>query len=779
MANHTLAQLANPNALKDRNNLLSRNGLSRFYENWPWFVLSVFLSMVTALAFLRYKTPEYKINASILVKDDTKGSDFGEAIVLQGLGLTSGKSNVDNEVEVLKSRTLAESVVKDLQVYVQYFSKGKVKTTEIYTDAPFLLRFVNEPQLEPKREQENYMVSVGKHFEFTLTNQGKKYTGKFRDTISLPLGKVILTKTTYPVIEGNTYSIRIGRLDQTVKQYRKALSIAATNKMVSMINLVLTDLLPERGELILSRHIANYLINSINDKNRVADSTVAFIDANLRLVTDELVVIEKEIEKFRRANHLADMEESGRILLQSSDQVSKEQTENAVHLKVIELLQAHLRENAQQIIPASLIIDEANFTELISKYNQLQLTRGTELMNRTSDHPVVKNLDGQLHSLKENIESSIAAKKAALQIQIAQLTRHQSASESQLDLIPGKQRIFLDYSRQQQIKQELYLFLLKKRVETSLSKSSTIANGRIIDNPRADIFPFRPNRQLTLLVALLIGLCLPALFIYTKEMLSDTIGERIDIEEYVPAPIIAEIGHKSPKQIGVLSQNAPRYLAEQFRVLRTNLQLSMGAGEQVILVTSGKGGEGKSFVAVNLAATISLIRKRVVLVEFDFRKPKIASYLNLRNKGITDYVISDRPLEEFVQTSHEGAGFDVLVCGSIPHNPAELILLPKIEEMMKQLRSQYEYILMDTAPIGMVTDAQLLSRYADITLYIVRRKFTIKSHLNQVKELYYNNRLPRLNVVFNEVKASTGGDYSNYMDAGPDPFLKRLFSRFF
>jgi tyrosine-protein kinase Etk/Wzc len=779
MENYSLEQLTNTHSFADQGNSLLRKTLSRFYENWPWFVLSLWVSVLIAVVFLRYKTPEYKISASILVKDDTKGSDFGEAIVLQGLGLTSGKSNVDNEVEVLKSRTLAESVVKDLQLYVQYYSSGKIKTTEIYTDSPFRLRFVNDPVTYPKQRFETYTITLVDNMGFTLTNQNGTCTGRFNDTITLSMGRAILSKTQFPVVAGNTYSFGISGVDEAVKKYRKSLSIAPTNKMVSMINLVLTDLLPEKGEVILSRHLDNYLKNSISDKNRIADSTITFIDQNLRLVSDELLVIEKDIERFRKINHLADLGESGRILLQSTDRTNKEQTENAVRLKIIELLQTYLRENSEQIIPASLIIEEANFTELITKYNNIQLIRGTEMVDRKSDHPIVKNLDSQLKILKGHIESSIAAKRAALQIHVAQLSGQKVAGESQIDLIPGKQRMLLDFGRQQQIKQELYIFLLKKRVETSLSRSSTIANGRIIDNARAEIFPFRPSKQLTILLALMIGLGFPAVLIYSKDLLSDKVSDRADIEQFVQAPIIAEIGRKSHTNIGVFGKNAPHYLAEQFRVLRTNLQMSLKTDGKIIMVTSGRGGEGKSFVSINLAATFALINKRVILVEFDFRKPKIAGYLNISNKGITDYLLSDDDLNQFIQPSGERGGFDVLVCGTIPHNPAELILLPKIKTMIDRLKDQYEYILFDTAPIGIVTDARLLSRYAQITLYIIRRKFTVKQQFSLINELHSNAKVPRLNVVFNDVKAVSGGDYGYYTETVETSFLKRALRRFF
>jgi tyrosine-protein kinase Etk/Wzc len=756
MENPTLERVTNNYFSKSGREILVQNFIRHFYENWKWFVLSVFLSLILASLFLRYKTPEYKVSASILVRDDTKGSDFGDAIVLQGLGLASGKSNVDNEVEVLKSRTLAENTVTDLQLNVQYFSKGYIKTTEIYGDSPIILRFIVWTPEAIKEDFQVYNFAM-RNNGFTLSGKDKSWSGEFGDTLDMPFGRAILRRSRSAIVPGNAYSIRVNKIDQTVRKYSSAISIYATNKMVSMINLIVKDILPERGEAILSTHIANYLKTSIIDKNRIADSTIAFIDQNLDIVSGDLHNIERDIENFRKTNHLADIDETSRLLLQHSGQTESQRIDNEVQLKLIESLQEYLKKNTDAIVPATLVIHEAGFTELINRYNELQMERGSALLNSTDQHPVVKNLANQITTLRENIETIIDAKKVALKVHISELGKYSSGFRSEIDRIPGKQRIYLDYSRQQQIKQELYIFLLKKRVETSLSKSSTLANGRIIDAPKADINPFSPSRQLTFLLAFLIGLGFPAAIIYAKDLFNTRVQSKLEVVERTGFPIIGELGHKSNAHISVFGEESPHYLTEQFRVLRTSLHQMTGAHRRVVLLTSSMGGEGKSFVSINLAISIAMIGKKVILVEFDFRKPKIGVYLNLKNEGVTDYLKSEKPLTDFIQSSDLSPGFDIITCGSIPSNPVEMIVLPKTKEMIASLTENYDYVFLDTAPIGIVTDAQILSQYAQTTLYVVREEFTFKHQLNDLAEL--RTKVPNLHIVLNDVKSIRGYDY--------------------
>jgi tyrosine-protein kinase Etk/Wzc len=746
-----------------------------FLGNWKMYLLSLILCVVAAMIFLRYQTPRYKIHASILVRDDTKGSDFGEAIVLQGLGLSSsGKSNVDNEVEVLRSRTLAESVIKDLQLYVEYYTSGNIKTSQLYEEAPVTLHFLTYKL--SKSQATTYTVSL-KKAGFILGDGARSWQAAFGDTLRLPAGTAILRRTTFPFIPENTYTIRIPDIAQCVKTYRKVLSISATNKQVSMINLVLTDILPEKGEAILKQHIYKYIGNSIDDKNRIADSTISFIDQNLRIVAAELREIESRIEQFRRRNHLTDIGGQSKILLENSSQNVREKNEYEVQLKVIELLQNFLKQHPNRVIPASLVMYEASFTDLINRYNELQMTQTTELMGHTEEHPLLLNIKDKLTELREQIEIGIEAKKSSLQIGISQRDRYSAGFQMQMDLMPAMEATFLDYSRQQQIKQELYIFLLKKRVETTLSKSSTLSNARIIDLPKADDIPYTPNRQLILLVAVLAGIALPSALLYGKGIADPRITTETEIRAVVAAPLLGRIGHNTNPGLDVFSNSVYHVVAEQFRVLRSNLQGLNLHEQKTILLTSSMSGEGKSLITINLAISLAMMDRKVLLMEFDFRKPRIASYLGLKPQGITDALVSGKPIERFIQKSSKPENFHLLVCGQVPPNPAELLATHKISELITSLKTQYDYILFDTPPIGIVTDAQVLSQYADTTLFIIRLRHTFKHQLNEIQELKDKNRLPNLNIVVNDVPVKPGHHYRyKYQteDTPPSPIVRWL-----
>ncbi|WP_221394527.1 tyrosine-protein kinase [Dyadobacter sp. NIV53] len=748
------ATLGNPG----QNELLIRKLWQLLYK-WYWFALSLVICLCIRFIFLRYTTPKYEIHASILVKDDTKGTDSGEAALLEGLGLSSGKSNVDNEVEILKSRTLMESVVKDLQLYVQYFASGHVKTTEIYDKSPILLTYVDPEAAVSIHHEITYYLSFGGKNRFTLTDNIQTWNQAFGDTFHLPTGYVVLTRTAFKLVSEDTYSIKVTGVKQTVNKFSQELSVLATNKLVSIIDLKLTDILPSKGEILLEKLIENYLHTSITDKNRIADSTIAFINQNLKLVLEELTDVEKQIEEFRTRNQVTDINEQTKLLLNNYSQYDKERVTNKVQLKVIESLLAFITENPTKPIPSSIVMQEAGFILMVEQYNTTQLSHERASAIHTSEHPGLQSLDIQLRRMRDGLISDIESRRKELQLKDREIKRYTSGFQSQIDHIPAKERVFLDYTRKQEIKQELYIFLLKKRIETSISKSSTLANGRVIDPAKADDIPITPNKQLTLILALLLALCIPITVFYTIDIFNTTITDKSDVMDLVDLPILAEIGHNQTGVINIIHQNNRGQIAEQFRALRTNLKYVTGTeNDQVVLVTSSMSGEGKTFISINLCATLQLTGKKVILVEFDLRKPKIAGYFHLKGKGLTDYLITDINTEDIIQSSGND-GFDVITSGQLPPNPTELMLSPKIANLINLLKEKYDYIILDTAPMGLVTETKLLSPHADMSLYVIRQKFTSRHQIKDIQQISKQNILAKLNLILNDVKAIPGYGY--------------------
>jgi tyrosine-protein kinase Etk/Wzc len=735
--------------------------LRLLFHHWQWLMLSVLVSCAAGIIFLRYSTPKYEITASILVRDDTKGTDLGETVMLENLGLSGGKNNVDNEVEILRSRTLMEKVVSDLQLYIQYFASGRIKTTEIYDKSPFVIKYLGSAPVNSRGLPVTYTVTFKNNEQFVLSDNSRSWQQSLGDTFLLPPGIVTLVKTDFKPDSDDKYSIKIAGFEQTVKKYSQQLSVSVTNKQVSVISLKLTETLPFKGELILKKLIDNYLYSSITDKNRIADSTIAFIDQNLKLVSQELTGIEKQIEQFRTLNHITDINEQARLMLTNKSELDKENIETEVKLNLVQSLLDFIEKNPGQVIPSSVIMQQPDFMSVAEKYNNLQLTRDRAQLGSTSEHPVVRNLDSQLARLRTDLVNSVVSKKRELFISKNELTKNIAASHSQIRGIPSKERIFLDYARKQEIKQELYVFLLKKRVETSISKSSTLANGRIIDAAKADEIPVSPNKQLIFIIAVLLGISAPILLFYITDVFNTRITDKQEIADSVPVPVISEVGHSLETGFNSNKLKSSGRIAEQFRTLRTNIYfLSAVRARQVILITSSMSGEGKTFIAINLSKTLQLAGKKVILVEFDLRKPRIAALLDLKGRGITEYLISDIDPEKLIQPSGI-TDFDVLTCGFIPPNPAELILSSKIECLIDQLKANYDYVILDTPPIGLVTDARIFSLYADMSLYVVRQKFTFRHQLKLIEELAVNNHLPEMHIVLNDVREISGYGYTD------------------
>ena len=732
-----------------------RKALDRILKHWYWFLISAIIGLVGAWLYLRYASPDYKINAKILVSDDKKGGDIPGQEILSQLEMFSNKSNVDNELEILKSRSLMEKTVRDLQLNVFYFYKGRIRTTEQFGKVPFNLDWIN---LKDTLKVANYVITPQGEDKFLFSREDLKKEGHWGDTLYLPEGVLKISRNPIFALTKEEYLIRVLSIDDAVALYQHLLDVSIPNKQVSTIDLSFQSTIPAKGEAILNRLIQNYLRSSVDDKNRIVDSTIAFVDGRLAIVSEELSGVEKDIQKFKQQNELADIQEQAKMLVSGTGDFDKQLTEQAVRLSVVESLQQYMADdtNNKRVVPSSLIVQDPTFVGLVGRYNALQLEKDRLLMSSTESNPVVVNLNQQLTALRNDMRSSLASLSSGIKASIAELEKKAGVLTQQIRQVPGKERIFLDYSRQQEIKQELYLFLLKKREESAISKSSNLATARIIDAAKSESRPFKPKSTLMYALGLLLGFLLPGAILYLQDLLSRRIRNKQDILDNTPVPIIAEIGHNDEDHV-VFDNRSP--LAEQFRALRTNLQFVLSnADEKVIMLTSTMSGEGKSFVSTSLASVLALSGKKVVLMEMDLRKPKISEKLGLSNfSGFSTYSIGKTSVSELIKPSGFNDNCFVISSGPIPPNPTELILQERTRHLFQELRNQFDYIIIDTAPIGLVTDAQLLAKYADATMYLVRQRYTFKNQLMLPKELYINKKFPKLNIVVNDVKV--GDEY--------------------
>ncbi len=746
--------------------------VGKFRFLWPWMLICALVAVTIAGLYLYFTPNQFKVNAKILIKDDEKkGGGGGDLSMLKSIGLLSGASNVDNELEIIRSYTLMREVVQDLQLNVQYFKKENLKTTELYgKTAPFQLWFESFNKSAFAEGALKYEVVVTNKGLSLKAEEGPAYQVSWGDSLTIPAGKLIALRNAGAASKGSeTYSLVVSNPDLVADGMVKSIEASIPNKQVTTINLAIEESIPERGEHIINKLINAYMRANVDDNNRIADSSMAFIDARLMVVGDQLSNIEKEIQVFKQKNEISDLGEQAKAMISSTSDYAREVSQQEVQLSVIESLERYIKENSgnPRIVPASLVVQDPTLSAVVGQYNSLLMQRSRLLLGSTETNPMVVNIDGQLQDLRQDMISGIQSVKRGAQVALKSLRSNSSDLEARMRQVPQKERVALDYSRQQAIQQELYLFLLQKREETAISRSSTIANARIIDAAKTDRGPIKPKKKVIMAIALLAGLVLPFGVSYGRSIINTRLRTRADIEQVSDLPVIGEIGHHNQDKVLVAEVGNRSVVAEQFRALRTNLQYILtGLDEKTILITSCMSGEGKTFISINLASVLALAGKKVALLELDLRKPRVSASLGLDPaKGFSTYAIGKATLEEVLIPSGIHADCWLLPSGPLPPNPAELLLNERTDALFSELEQRFDYIIIDTTP-NIVADALILSKKAQATLFIVRANVTDKDQMKIPNGLYRDGKMPRMNLVVNDINQSkySGGyyGYGNY-----------------
>ncbi len=742
----------------------------RVLADWWVILISLTLCLGGAYLYLRYKTPMYKITARVLVKDDKKGGGGVNAGELLGdlSGLLNMKSNVDNEAEILKTRNLMEKVVRTKNLNIIYAQVGRVKNKELDA-SPFIVDLLDSKDSIRANTFFLSFADSAREYELSYTRPGTKEEvfrkNKFGDSLFVEgIGTLRIRRDQAVEKEHKSYFFRITSIDERVAALQHELKIGVTNKLVTIIDLELNYSLPERGEAILNELIQEYIRQNIEDKNMIADSTIAFIENRLTLVGTELGTIEGDIQGFKQGNKLANISEQSRLLVENTSTYVNRIADIETQVNIMKALEEYLRdeEKNKRVVPASVLPQDLVFSKLVESYNALLLERDRQLMTSTQENPYIKNLDDRIAALRNAMLTNLSGTRKSLEITAKELQKELNKLEKEIRKVPAHERTYLDLARQQQIKQELYLFLLQKREETAISKTSNISNAKIIDPPKSNFIPHSPNKKMILFFGLLAGLALPFVRLYLLDLLNDKVQQKEDVTKTTKVPVIGEISHNEHEEMLVIASNPRSVLAEQFRALRTNLQFFLKPQKgNVILLTSSMSGEGKSFTAMNLGAILAISGKKVLLMELDLRRPNLSPGLKIRNDyGFTNFVI-DHSVE--ISSIAVPAGIHenlfIIPSGPLPPNPAETLLHERVEVLIHELKNQYDYIIIDAPPIGLVTDAQLLNRYADLTLYLVRQKYTFKSQLGIVEELRNNNKMKNMGIVVNDIRKSNGYGY--------------------
>ncbi|WP_166332536.1 GumC family protein [Sphingobacterium chungjuense] len=735
--------------------------LGRIVSNWYWFVLCGLLGLVASYTYLRYTLPVYTVDAKLLVSDDKKGGNSLAGSPMADLsGLMGTKSSVDNEVEVLSTNDLMRETVLADSSYVSYFVEGTFHNRPVY-HAPFRLTVLSDP--DSIRESFSFKVDYSGEEGVILTSSDT--------TIQTALGKPFLLANiglvqlnpNHASRDANNYGFTIRPIGKVVAGLMNSLKVSVTNKNVSTIDLTLSSTQPKRGEEQLQQLIKKYMERNLHDKNVVADSTLSFINARLTAITQELAGVEDRISGYKQSTQLADMTEQSRILLENSAEYTKSLAEIDVQLSSLDAMSSYLRDaNNPRVVPASIVLQDVAFNGLINRYNELVLQRERLLLANTEDNPLVKNITVQIAGVREDMISSLASTKRNLELSQSKQAQMSNQLTSQIQRVPAIERGYIDLARLQQIKQAQYIFLQEKWEETAIGRTANVSNSKVIDTPKSREEPISPKGKTVYAMGLILGLLIPLGFLYIRNLLNVRVMSMEDIERNNNLPILGMISHSDEYEQVVITKTSRSPIAEQFRAIRTNLEFAL-QGNKTILFTSSMSGEGKSYVALNLAVSLALLGNKVLIMELDLRKPSITSKLNLpTGKGFSHYAVRpEMRLQDVVMSSGVHQNVDLIQAGAIPPNPAELLVSARAEQLMNEVKEQYDYVLMDAPPVGMVTDAQLLNRYADLCLYLVRHGHTYKEQLRIPNDLVAKDRIKPIQLVVNDVKA-TGSYYSNY-----------------
>jgi capsular exopolysaccharide synthesis family protein len=719
----------------------------------PLFVISVALSLIVAFLYLRYTTPVYQSSGSLVIKEDKKvdGNKLDE--------LMSGGDvvNMQTEMEVLKSRPIMERVVSGFNMNFSYFAVGKVAETNIYTAAPFR---VEAFELTDSARQFAMNIKFENTNSFRVDDELKSFT--FGQLFKNSNGVFRLVKK--EGIIGPEYSVRYASTTALANAFISALTITPKgNTNILIITAQATN--PQLAADLVNRLMREYSLYSLEEKNETVNQQIDFIEGRLAVVDDELDSITTARLNYQKANNLIDFEAQSSEYFDRIRGLSEQMAEQSAQAEIAQTVEYYLRnsQNDFNTTPSTLGITDVTLNTLIAAYNVVQLERKA-LLDRLipPNNPQVKAKELEIEQLRRNALENLGNIRRSYAASINGLKAKNTQAQTGIRLLPEKQQRLLEIERQQATKQAVYNILLEQKERSSITLAATTSNIRVVGNAIANTLPVAPNRRTIQLMAVLIGLMLPAIFIIVLELLNDKITSRNDIERITDITILGEVGHSFAKEPLIVKPNNRGFVAEQFRIIRSNLQYVINnIANPVILVTSSFSGEGKSFISVNIGGVMALTGKRTIILEFDIRKPKILSHLNLPKKpGLTNYLLGKIKLEELPVPVPGMDNLFVLACGPVPPNPAELLLDPKFNELFAYLKSNFDVVVMDTAPVGMVSDALTLSPYADATLYIARQGHTYKKQVGLIDDFYRQHKLPKVSLILNDVKATAG--YGGY-----------------
>jgi tyrosine-protein kinase Etk/Wzc len=762
--------------------------------HWKFFIISIILCLSIYVIYINYTKKLYKINTTLIINDEKENGLAGQISSFENLGLDFGgsSSSIDNELNLLSSRNLISKVVKNLNLNITYYNLQSTRKDELYENLPIKINF-----LDKQCTINNKIASItikkinSSKFELIDEKYDKKGIFFFGEAINCSFGNIIITPTYFSKIKNYHIRIKLNKYDKVVTDLINSITIEKMDKESDILSLSTQSNNINKGKAILKELVELHIEETVDDKNQVSKNSLEFINERIEFITNELSDVESNVSSFKSENKIFDLTANASMFFENENENRKNLAENDIQLKLSEFILDHLKNSKNDdLIPYNIGISNEAIDELVRSVNNIIIEKNKLLVRSSEKNPIVQNLESQILSLKNNLKESLINQKTTLKIKSRELQKTNAILDKKLTSAPEQEKDFREFSRQQQIKETLYLFLLHKREETAISLAVGVSNIKLIDPPYSDGNIVSPKKQLLLLASILIGLIIPICIIYIIKLFDTKIHNNSEIIN-LGIPYIGDIPNTDSKTKLVVGLAERSSVAEAFRLLRTNVNFLIPSAKdsaKSIFITSTISNEGKSFIALNLAATLGLSGKKVALLGLDLRAPKILQYINEKKAiGITSFIVdSNISLNDISIKIPEIENLTIIPSGPIPPNPAELLMSDRLSYLFDEVKEQFDYIVVDTAPVGLVADSLLLNKYADMFIYVARANFLDKRLLNIAQNLHDESKLKNMSILLNcsDYKRNYGyaysygyGDDSSYIEKNEKSWFHKIWKK--